>query len=64
MVGGVPGGGNGAMFRARSENDADLHAKELASRGGRRRRSRREWAAAAVFFVMIMVGWGLYELIA
>lgn len=47
MNGGVPAGGNGAMFRARTEKDAEVHARELAMRGGRRR-SRRERVVVAV----------------
>ena len=63
MNGGAPGGGNGAMFRARTENDAEVHARDLATRGGRRCRSRRELAVAAGLFTLIMVGWGLSELL-
>lgn len=64
MNGGVPGGGNGAMFRARTEKDAELHAKDIATHGGRPRRSRRELAVVAVLFALIMLGWGLSELLA
>lgn len=62
MVGGA--GGNGAMFRARSEEDAKLHARELAERGGRPARSRREKLVALLLVVFVLVGWGLYELLA
>ena len=64
MNGGVPGGGNGAMFRARSEKDAEVHARDLATRGARRRHSRRELVIVGVLFTWIMAAWGLFALVA
>ena len=51
------------MFRARSEEDAKAYARELAERGGRRSGSRRENLVTVLLVVLVLVGWGLYELL-
>lgn len=60
MACGAPGG-NGAMFRARTEADAKAHAREIASRGRRRRRSRREMTIVIGFVALVLAGWGVAE---
>lgn len=51
------------MFRGRSEEDAKAYARELAERGGRPARSRREKVVWVFLLALVLVGWGLYELL-
>lgn len=64
MVVGMGGGGNGRMFSARSEQDAEAHAAEIASRPTRTRRTRRQAVVALVLLAGIFAGWGVVELLA
>lgn len=58
------GGGNGMMFRTRSENDARAFVEEMRARGGRHPRGRREVVVVLCVIAAALLVGGAFELLA